>query len=75
MAGVLSSAFAGGLSVVSREGLSPRCAAMAEGTPAMPIAQHKKSKNINGATGARSRRGVGKGALASVTRSIERAGP
>lgn len=75
MAGALSSVSAGGLSVVPREGPAPRCAAMAEGTHAMPIAQHKKSKNINGATGAQSRRWVGKGALASVTCSLERAGP
>jgi len=74
VAGVVSSVSARGLSVVPREGLSPRCAAMAEGTPAMPVAQHKKNKNINEATGARSRRGVCNGALASVTRSLERAG-
>lgn len=75
MADVLSSVSAGGLSVVSREGLPPRCAAMAEGTPAIPVAQHKKSKHINEATRGRSRRGVCKGALASITRSIGRAGP
>lgn len=72
MAGVLSSVSAEGLSVVPREGLSPRCAAMAEGTPATPVAQHKKSKHTNGATRARSRRGVYNGALASVTCSKER---
>lgn len=74
MAGALSSVSAGGPSVVPGAGLSPRCTAMAEGTHAMPVAQHKKNKNINEATGARSRRWVCKGDLTSVTRSIERAG-
>lgn len=72
---VVSSVSARGLSVVSKEGLSPRCAARAEDTPAMPVAQHKKSKHINEATRGRSRRGVCNGALASITRSIGRAGP
>ena len=71
MAGVLSSVSAGGLSVVPRKGLSLRCAAMAEGTPATPIAQYKKNNHTNGATRARSFRWVDNGALASVTRSRE----
>ena len=74
MAGAGSSVSAGGLSVVPRVELSPRCAAMAEGTHAMPIAQHKKSKHINEATRGRSRRGVCNGALASVTRPIREGG-
>jgi hypothetical protein len=60
--------------VVPRAGLSPRCAAMAEGTPATPVAPHKKSKHTNGATRARSRRWVCNGARASVTCPIARAG-
>jgi hypothetical protein len=42
MADVVSSVSAGGLSVVPRSGLSLRCDAMAEGTHATPVAQHKK---------------------------------
>lgn len=75
MAGAVSSVSAGELSVVPREELSPRCAAMAEGISATPVAQHKKSRHTNRATRAQSRRWVGKGALASVTRSMERARP